>query len=48
MAQLREGISNVFQHKRYTVPVLYVGAVDDGMDQKAVFVGDEMAFPAFL
>ena len=47
MAQPREAVTNVFYHHWRAVPVLNVGAVDDGVNQKAVGVGDDMALSAF-
>jgi hypothetical protein len=44
MTQPREAISDVFENHKCAVPVLYIGAVDGGMDPKAIRIGDDMAF----
>ncbi len=43
MARPREAITDVAEHHRRAVAVLYIGAVDNGVHQTAVSIGDDMA-----
>ena len=47
MAQPREAMPDALEHIGCAVTVLDVGGVDNGCDQKALRVGDDMALAAF-
>ncbi len=47
MAQPREAIADVLEHHWRAVAVLYIVAVDKGVNQKAVRIGDDMALSSF-
>ena len=46
MAQPREAIAGVSQHQWCAVAVLYIGAMNDGVNQKAVCIGDDVTLAA--